>query len=61
MYDALLTNIDANRVYAQWLEGWRNKLKLRAAATAAANTLRAHVLLVTADPHATTTTTAACK
>jgi Dynein heavy chain, N-terminal region 1 len=58
MCDALLTNLDTNRVYAQWLEGWRSELKLRAAATAA-STLRDHVLLVTADPHATATTAAA--
>jgi Dynein heavy chain, N-terminal region 1 len=54
MCDALLTNLDTNRVYAQWLEGWRSELKLRAATTAA-STLRDHVLLVTADPHATAT------
>jgi dynein heavy chain 1, cytosolic len=57
MCDALLTNLDTNRVYAQWLEGWRSELKLRAAATAA-STLRDHVLLITADPHATAATTA---
>jgi dynein heavy chain 1, cytosolic len=52
MCDALLINLDTNRVYAQWLEGWRSELKLRAAATAT-TALRDHVLLVTADPHAT--------